>query len=353
MKKIKLPKYQEIRSFLLEKLSDGTFSVGDRFYSDNQLKDLFKVSNLTVRKALSFLEDEGFVKRIHGAGSFVASMPSRPRNIKIIEHRALGILTGEIDLEDNMVLGKILINLHNAAASRGYMIYLGHNTAKELIESKVDGIISFGFMDEKTVRVLKDSSVPVVSFGAYHDKLFPCIKTDLFDVGYKVCKFLTESGHKKILALGSGRDAEQIKGEIWTGMNEYLKEAAIPENILSLRSALRQDDFGVLLDEFSSASKRPDAVFMLNSQSVPAVMRALGQLKLNAPEDVSLIGNGVNILSANTDPPLTAIYPDIKHGSEKAVEILLDMIKNEKTEIDDYIFKSRIHDRGSCKKRNN
>jgi DNA-binding LacI/PurR family transcriptional regulator len=348
MNKVKLPKYQEIRSFLLEKLSDGTFSVGDRFFSDNQLKESFKVSNLTVRKALSFLEEEGFIKRVHGAGSFVSRLPSRPRHIKIIDHRAIGALTGDIDLEDNMVLGKILINLHNAAASNGYMIYLGHNTARELVEAKVDGIISFGFLDKKTVGILKDSSIPVVSFGSYLENIFPCIKINLVDVGYKVCKYLIESNHRKILALGSGKDAEQVKNEIYDGMNQYLMESGTSKKALSFMAGLNQDDSDVLIKNLSRKN-RPDAVFMLNSRSIPAVMQGLGKLKLSVPKDISLIGNGVNILTANTTPPLSAIYPDTRRSVEKGVEMLLEMIREGKTKANDQIHNSELQERGSCK----
>ena len=55
----------------------GRFQPGDRLPSENELSSSHHVSRHTVRKALSILEQEGFIEAEHGRGTFVSRKPGR------------------------------------------------------------------------------------------------------------------------------------------------------------------------------------------------------------------------------------------------------------------------------------
>ena len=116
-----LPKYQQIRSFLLEKLSAGKFAKGEKFYSEMKIAEMLKVSHLTARKALSCLENEGYLAREAGSGTFVMETPAKPCRPRIVETCSIGVLSGEAAIESAAV-GKVLSGIHKAASERGYMI---------------------------------------------------------------------------------------------------------------------------------------------------------------------------------------------------------------------------------------
>jgi GntR family transcriptional regulator len=64
--------YLEVAEKIKSEFSDGRFSPGALLPSENDLVTAFEVSRTTVRKALSRLEDEGFLERRQGQGTFLS-----------------------------------------------------------------------------------------------------------------------------------------------------------------------------------------------------------------------------------------------------------------------------------------
>lgn len=62
--------YNQIRDAIL----GGGFSVGDKLPSEKELCQMFNVSRVPVREALSALELSGLVESVHGAGVFVKQL---------------------------------------------------------------------------------------------------------------------------------------------------------------------------------------------------------------------------------------------------------------------------------------
>lgn len=65
-------RFQHIKSALLDKISHGQMQSGDRVPSENQLAQIYQVSRMTARRALTELVDEGILARSQGLGTFVA-----------------------------------------------------------------------------------------------------------------------------------------------------------------------------------------------------------------------------------------------------------------------------------------
>ncbi|OLO28123.1 hypothetical protein BTR23_18640 [Alkalihalophilus pseudofirmus] len=65
--------YEEIYYSLLEKIRNGKYSTGDALPSESELDKMFKVSRTPVRQALKQLENDGYIYRLQGKGSFVAN----------------------------------------------------------------------------------------------------------------------------------------------------------------------------------------------------------------------------------------------------------------------------------------
>lgn len=69
---MKEPRYQKIKSFLLDEIEQGKLRPGDRVPSENRLARDFSVSRMTARRALHELADSGVLDRSQGAGSYVS-----------------------------------------------------------------------------------------------------------------------------------------------------------------------------------------------------------------------------------------------------------------------------------------
>jgi len=67
-----LPAFQTIKDFLLREIQAGTWKEGDAIPSEAALAQQFKVSRMTVNRAVRELTSEQILNRIQGSGTYVA-----------------------------------------------------------------------------------------------------------------------------------------------------------------------------------------------------------------------------------------------------------------------------------------
>jgi GntR family transcriptional regulator len=67
-----LPIYHQLTTILRQQIKDSAFSPDQPLPSEMQLSSAYGVSRVTVRRALELLEREGWIRRKHGVGTFVA-----------------------------------------------------------------------------------------------------------------------------------------------------------------------------------------------------------------------------------------------------------------------------------------
>lgn len=81
-----VPLYHRIYVILLQKLSDGSFPLGQSLPSEDELAVSFSVSRVTIRKAMERLESEGRITRQRGRGTFPLAQKAEARDS---ENRAM------------------------------------------------------------------------------------------------------------------------------------------------------------------------------------------------------------------------------------------------------------------------
>jgi GntR family transcriptional regulator len=69
------PLYQLVIDHIKQLNASGEWTAGMRLPSENELARRFGVSRATLREALRILEEEGFIIRKHGIGTFIAEKP--------------------------------------------------------------------------------------------------------------------------------------------------------------------------------------------------------------------------------------------------------------------------------------
>ncbi|QYJ17128.1 HTH-type transcriptional repressor NagR [Rubrobacter xylanophilus DSM 9941] len=67
-----IPYYYQLKQILTEEIESGRYRPGDRLPGENELCESFDVSRTVVRQALNELENEGWLRRRKGRGTFVA-----------------------------------------------------------------------------------------------------------------------------------------------------------------------------------------------------------------------------------------------------------------------------------------
>jgi GntR family histidine utilization transcriptional repressor len=77
------PRYQQLKDLIIGRISEAELRPGDRVPSENELVDSMNVSRMTANRALRELNDEGYVKRVAGRGTFVADFRSQSHLLEV------------------------------------------------------------------------------------------------------------------------------------------------------------------------------------------------------------------------------------------------------------------------------
>ncbi len=78
-----IPLYYQLETILREKIRSGEYSLGDPFPTEDQLIQSYRLSRITIRKALSALEKDGLINRKRGKGSVVTEGTGRLEPMKL------------------------------------------------------------------------------------------------------------------------------------------------------------------------------------------------------------------------------------------------------------------------------
>jgi len=77
------PRYQQLKDLIIGRISSGELGPRDRVPSENELVETMSVSRMTANRALRELNDEGYVERIAGRGTFVSDFRSKSHLLKV------------------------------------------------------------------------------------------------------------------------------------------------------------------------------------------------------------------------------------------------------------------------------
>lgn len=74
-----IPQYRQIADTIRRRIVDGVYREGELLPPAGELEESFGVSNITIRKALALLADEGLVEGKRGVGTAVRRAPKTAR----------------------------------------------------------------------------------------------------------------------------------------------------------------------------------------------------------------------------------------------------------------------------------
>ena len=100
------PRYQQLKDFIIEQISSGELQPSDRVPSENELVETKSVSRMTANRALRELNDEGYVRRVAGRGTFVSDFRSRSHLLEV--HNIADEIAGRGHTHSSSVLRQAL-----------------------------------------------------------------------------------------------------------------------------------------------------------------------------------------------------------------------------------------------------
>lgn len=347
-----LTKYQQVRGWLLEQLTVNRYKINQRFHSENEIANMFSISPLTVRKAFSILEAEGFLRREQGVGTFVSSLPETPRKLRVIEDCSLGILIVDVQQEDNIAFQKLLLGVEREALNKGYFLQIGQlstsNSLPRMVTGDhIDGLIIIGQINAEIARQLE--GLPVVLIGERSSCNFHKIVSDAKMAGYQVAKYFLGLGHKKIGLIAGSSHPARLSSDILVGFKDALSKDDGLFNEKLIKIAPEKSDYS-LTKELLESGEEVTALFLGTWLGVAQSIQAISEKELKIPEDISVVGYGDNVLAMHTNPALTSVKLFSEEIGKKSVEILLSAIRDPGRTPKENYYPTKIVERDSCRK---
>jgi len=328
----------------------GKIKPGTQLPKDEALCRLYKVSFITVKRALQDLAREGLLIRIKSKGTFVRPgfVPNSPAifQTNARERSLRKIITLIVpDIEDAFIQG-IYKGIETVASRQGYLVAVQTSSQdvsreikniEQLKDGMTDGALIFpnwGRFNANQILELKQTGFPFVLV----DRFFRDIKTDMVTVdniegAYRAVKHLIDLGHRRIAhVMGTECSSNEDRFE---GYLKALSEAGIPYTPALVRKIqpfetegsirFEPDDIGGYTEAIalSRQNPRPTAIFADNDYLALGCLKALKERKIRVPQDVAVVGFDDLKFAAQLEVPLTTVWQPTFEMGKKAAELLL------------------------------
>ena len=294
-----LPMYKQIKDILEVEINDNYYS--NKIPSEAALSKRFGVSAITVKQAINQLVYQDVLYRLPKKGTFLNKEYSKKeisaRGI-IVRDAVFGMYSGQ-DGINNLYFYEILDSLEKELKKYSYSIMLlnleeGYSinevTRRRFEQNHISVFFAFGWLHIEFIKFLTGNNIPVIGIDFHYDNdLINCIILNNENAGYKMTKYLTGLGHKKIGFLG-GKVDYLWSQERHRGYMKALQEAGIPynETLVKFGGASFEEGFA-MMEELIKQKNLPTAVFAANDDVAMGSMDAGKDYGLKIPCDILLV----------------------------------------------------------------
>ncbi|PSV65470.1 HTH-type transcriptional repressor PurR [Photobacterium angustum] len=280
------------------------------------------------------------------------------RSLKCNTTRTIGML---VTKSTNPFFAEVVHGVEEYCYNSGYTLILCNtegNLEKQrdylrmLSEKRVDGLLVMcSDLDQMLLDLLErknDLPMVIMDWGPespHTDNILDNAENG----GYIATKHFIENGHKKIGCL-SGQADKSTCQERLKGFRKAMAEADLTFNEDWLLDGDFECESAVeAAQKFIAMEDRPTAIFCFNDIMAMALISTFEQAGLRVPDDISIIGYDNIDLAPYFAPPLTTIHQPKRRLGKKAIEILLERVKDKNHERQTFEMTPKLVERKSVK----
>lgn len=324
-------KFQSLADDLRRGILAGTWGVGSKLPTEQQLANSTGMSLTTIRRAFDELVRQELVVRRQGAGSFVASSKTRTANSR----RTIGVLLPDTQLYYPRVLQGIEEALSRAGASLQLSTYRYDRTVEDasiqfLLDAAVDGLLLVPTLTEiddpvARARHLTELPVPVVMLerslidaGAGDRTEHVC--SDHQGGAYDAVDHLRRLGHTRIALLK--RDNAPTGAAVTLGYRRAVADMGLPTDLEYSASKSHWDTDGAAGAAAALRDFDATAALVFGDREATRLEGALQRTGRSVPGDIALVSYDDETADL-AQVPLTAVSPAKHRIGTMAAEVLL------------------------------
>lgn len=332
-----LPLHAQVRRALRQAL-DEHFEDGQRFWTEAVLIKQLKVSQVTVRRALSDLSSEGVLDRQVAKGTFVrkGAPNAKPQNARTHAAFKVGVFLPEWD---SPVLAGMLEHLNEVCWEKGCRLQVFHTRKGQKVSDayhtldfppQEGGVILYGNMRRATCELyeaFQTRGYRTVNIDECMDD-YPGAYIGVDNaLGMKLgVEHLMALGHRRILLMvNEPEENSSIVARI-QAFEAVCERLQVQSTIFhcgtksfesSHQTAYRK------MEELWAMKPHPTAIFAVSDSGALAAMRWFAERDIRVPRDVSLLGFDNDPASSIVHPGLSTFAPPALEMARHAVETLM------------------------------
>ena len=350
-------KKDKIYNQLKQAIISAKLPAGKKLPRETDFAKSLKVGRITLRSSLDRLEHEGYIKRVHGKGTFVS--PENAKPVKVPAIMVVRSIESGFEAPHNYIVPEVI----RLAESRHCTTLLTTDAALNMFppsdirnyarENNVIGIVAVlnDFIgNEPIIEKLRGAEVPVV--------ITHCSPRDVEVTGFTgiainekegweaaIAYLAGECGHKNICLLGYTPGRCKFRGFSRQDCIELLKRySATPVESLITTVKFDKEDIKNNIRKIFNSNIKPSAILCYSDFAAIYVYEALKEMNLRIPEDVAVMGTCGYPDARLLSPPLSTIDYEYSKFADMAVEMLQEPEKwfsEEKIKLREKAFKIR------------
>ena len=335
------PLYIQILNQLKTQINNHQIKVGDKLPTEQELSKEYNVSRITAKRVLTELENEGFIIRKRGLGSFLIQTSDDIENTKNNSAKQKNLLF-LVPFFDEDGFGDYASGIAQVAESAGFIFLvqqiesIREVSANEL-QKKYEGIIFCPPNHTNLIELFYElylDNFPVVFLEKILDGIpYSTVTANNFKGSYEATRHLIQQKHQNILFISnefySSTSRDRHLGYI-KAMHDHSLER---QQLFQWQEPLSDSSDSPLLDELVHYIFTHDitAIIAENDWLAILLMQQLRSFELHIPDDLSIIGFD-NIPAAHLlSPALTTVALPLIDMGTTAAHLLLEKIENPKS----------------------
>lgn len=223
---------------------------------------------------------------------------------------------------------------------------------QQVMSRNVEGLIIAPCGNQwEHIKQLHDQGLPIICIDRYFEDLeIPFVSTDNYDGAYAATKYLIDNGHSLITCIQGVQQStpNRLRAK---GFKDAMENAGISSH------SIIGDDFTVQNGYLETRlllqqKERPTAIFTLSNTIAMGCMKALKEMNVRVPEDISLITFDDHPYLDYLETPLSCIAQPVSDISKIAVKFLISRLNNTEGLINQILLKPEMKFRKSVRRIN-
>jgi GntR family transcriptional regulator of arabinose operon len=343
-----LSKPQLLRNALLDSLQDGSLKVGDRLPSEPELIAKYGVSRATVREAIISLEQEGWLRRLQGKGTFVSERPKVHRTVAVIAPYLYANESPEFRAGTD-VIPILMQSIEHQARKKGvsislYLDNLEVDTEREnllnVVERGVDAVLMIyigGRANLDCLEKIRAAGIPLVLFDRYIEELpVDSVATDNRLGAYKATLRFLDEGVPSVAYITGPIDSTVLRDRR-QGYLDAMAERRLAPHVLELHQDLGEGVDRSNYDrtrEVVSRLQFPTAIFSADATRLALISQIVEEFGI-PKRDYALGCFDEPYLNPPDDLMLLKVLQPLGEIGRKAVDLTLERIEGKPLGPDD------------------